>query len=141
MQTLYFIPNRLCKMGFTQTYSTINNQWIKRICTWFFGNSFTGTSGNTITISFHKRIKSVHMIELWVDLHFFQTWNHKRILHRIINHQREIHLVVIICFHVAGWNIHGTITTIGITTIQRFRQKVNIMLLQVFIEELTGYLY
>src|SRR5450432_3832826 len=89
MKSFYLITNSLRQVRLTQTYPSINDQWIERSGPWLFGHGFTCTAGNTVAIAFNKKIKSVSVVQLGIDLHFFETGDHKRIFYRIIYNKRK----------------------------------------------------
>jgi hypothetical protein len=72
MISFYVVTNRLCKMGFAQTYTTIDDKWIERVGTRFFSYRFTGPAGNTITVTFYKCIKCVNGINCGSICIFFR---------------------------------------------------------------------
>src|SRR5450432_317330 len=101
-----FITNGLGKMGFTQPYSSVYYQWIKGVSSRFLRNGFSSPAGYTVTVAFYEYIKSINRIQLRIDLHFLQSGNHKRILHRIVDDQGEIHFAIGDRFITMCWNIH-----------------------------------
>src|SRR5664279_4307521 len=89
-----FITDGLRKMGFTQAYPSVYHQWVERISPRFLRNGFPGPAGYPVTVTLYKYVKSINRIQLRIDLHFLQPGNHKRILHRIVDDQWEIHFVI-----------------------------------------------
>ena len=60
----HFISDRLGKMGFSQSYSTINNQRIEGIGAGLLGNRLSGTAGYPVTITFNKCIECIYRVQL-----------------------------------------------------------------------------
>jgi hypothetical protein len=52
--SFYVITYCLRQVGFSQSNTAINNEWVKRISTRFLRNSFACTTSDTIAITFNK---------------------------------------------------------------------------------------
>src|SRR5690349_2596688 len=72
MHTLRFISDSLTQVRFTQSDTTIQHQRIERTGARLLCNSLSRSARNPVTVSFNKIVESIYVVQLRVDLHFFQ---------------------------------------------------------------------
>src|SRR3984957_20188408 len=104
-------------MGLTQPYPTIYDQRIERIRAGLFGKRLTRTTGHPVAVTFDKSIESIDRVELSIDLHLLQPWDHKGILDGVVYNKWEIHFVVGKRFIPMSRNVHCQRLVLMITAI------------------------
>src|SRR6056297_1148479 len=106
-QSLYLNPDSLCQMRFSQTASSVYQQWIKCSPSRIIGYGITGRSCKSVTLSFNKIIKRILGVQPRVNIQLFYPGDDKRVFNRLLGCiQRDSNRLVLDLFTVLGRKLH-----------------------------------